>query len=171
MGGDNGDGMRYLIVRPENGGILDLFRFLVWDNRVCASKFLEGSEDDVDELIRGTSEPADHRWVIIVSIVMRKLIAVFGKPMEWAGYLFEFFLNLLSLNGNNLFALISNFFRGTISTTLSYYINFFILFCHLSINALDTWEATFYTLHHLYSRYNFSKLTSLKLGKIIRGLK
>ncbi|KAL1810635.1 hypothetical protein DCAR_0730348 [Daucus carota subsp. sativus] len=109
MAGGNGNRMRYLIVKPENGGIVDLFRFLVWNNRVCASKFVESSDDDVDDL---TSWPKDHRWVIIVSIVMRKLIAVFGKPMEWAGYLFEFFLNLLSLNGDNLFALIYNFFRG-----------------------------------------------------------
>lgn len=116
MAGGNGNRMRYLIVKPENGGIVDLFRFLVWNNRVCASKFVESSDDDVDDL---TSWPKDHRWVIIVSIVMRKLIAVFGKPMEWAGYLFEFFLNLLSLNGDNLFALIYNFFRGTASTTLS----------------------------------------------------
>ena len=116
MAGGNGNRMRYLIVKPENGGIVDLFRFLVWNNRGCASKFVESSDDDVDDL---TSWPKDHRWVIIVSIVMRKLIAVFGKPMEWAGYLFEFFLNLLSLNGDNLFALIYNFFRGTASTTLS----------------------------------------------------
>lgn len=91
---------RYLIVRPENGGIGDLFRFIAWGNEACCFRFLESSEEEKGEL-------DDSRWVIIVSIVARKLISFFGKPMEWTGYFVDFLLNLLSENGN-LFGLLYN---------------------------------------------------------------
>ncbi|KAF8401176.1 hypothetical protein HHK36_014480 [Tetracentron sinense] len=88
------DQMRYLIVRPEKGGIRDLFRFLVVAlGKGAGAKFLESSE----ELGAMTG---DHRWVIVVSIIVRKIIAVVGKPMEWTGYFLEFLLNLVSDNGD-----------------------------------------------------------------------
>lgn len=91
----------FLIVKPENGGILDLFKFLALNNQQSVAKFLEGSHGDgvvvFEEEVNG-----DNRWGIVVSIIARKVIKIFGKPLEWTGYLVEFILNLLSLNGNFL---------------------------------------------------------------------
>ncbi|KAI3463181.1 hypothetical protein Pfo_019844 [Paulownia fortunei] len=100
----------FLIVRHENGAILDLFKFLVFNDQESGAKFLESCHGDgvfQEELLGdggggGGEVTPDHRWVIVVSIIVRKIIKVFGKPMEWAGYLVEFILNLLSLNGNFL---------------------------------------------------------------------
>ncbi|PSS18161.1 Lipase [Actinidia chinensis var. chinensis] len=117
------DTLRYMILRPENGGIRDLFRFLVSADRASAAKFVETSDEDAvaaeflgsggDDDGDGGDVPPDHRWVIFVSIVIRKVIALFGKPMEWSGYLFEFFLNLLSENGN-LLGLLYNLLFGKV---------------------------------------------------------
>ena len=108
-GDDDGcKGLNYLIVRPENGGIRDLLRYTVWSDVGCGLRFLEGSDEDVV-----IGEAADHRLVIVVSIIARKVIAVLGKPMEWTGYLVDFILNLLSQNGD-LTGLLYNFVHGTL---------------------------------------------------------
>ncbi|KAH7865372.1 hypothetical protein Vadar_005738 [Vaccinium darrowii] len=108
---------RYLIVRPQNGGITDLFRFLVSADKASAAKFLEASDGDTfaAELLGGDDGgiTPDHRWVIFVSIIVGKVLSVFGKPMEWSGCLFEFFLNFLSENGG-LLGLICNLLQGKI---------------------------------------------------------
>ncbi|RWV97799.1 hypothetical protein GW17_00039393 [Ensete ventricosum] len=88
-------GFGYLILRPDGGGLVDLARFLVSGGN--ARKFLQSSEEE-DGGGPGPI-PGDHRWVILVSILVRRIIAFFGKPMAWCGMLVEFLLNLLSLNG------------------------------------------------------------------------
>ncbi|KAL6996169.1 hypothetical protein U1Q18_006305 [Sarracenia purpurea var. burkii] len=118
---------RYLIVRPENGGIRDLFRFLISPDREIAAKFIESSDGDVvrEELKAGGDDGDDsgatpaHRWVIFVSIIVRKILSLLSKPMEWTGYVFEFFLNLLSDNGN-LLHLLYNLLRGNSCISTSY---------------------------------------------------
>lgn len=66
--------------------------------------------------VRGDDgDTPEHRWVIFVSILVRKIIAICGKPMEWMGYLVEFILNLLSHNGG-LLGLLFNALHGKIST-------------------------------------------------------
>lgn len=116
--GTSGD-FRYLIVKPQNGGLGDLVRFLRKKDVESCVKFLEVSDDGVleEELLGATlgddGETPDHRWVIFVSIVARKVITMFKKPMEWFGYLVEFFLNLLSLNGGFL-GLPFNLLRGRV---------------------------------------------------------
>lgn len=105
---------RYLIVKPQNGGIGDLARFLINNDIYSAAKFLDASDDGVlrEELLGDAAGEAPyHRWVIFVSILVRKIIAVVGKPMEWTGYLVEFILNLLSHNGSFL-GLLFNILRG-----------------------------------------------------------
>ena len=97
---------RFLIVRPERGGVGDLLRYAVGGGG-GVTRFLEASDDGV----LGPEEEADHRWVIVVSIVVRKLIGLLGKPMEWAGFVVDFLLNLLSENGG-LSGLLCNFLRG-----------------------------------------------------------
>ncbi|KAA8541564.1 hypothetical protein F0562_022716 [Nyssa sinensis] len=109
------ESFRYLIFRPENGGIGDLFRFLVLSNKASGAKFLESSDHDfvAEALLGGGGVTPDHRWVIFVSIIVRKIIALFGKPMEWTGYIVEFLLNLLSENGN-LLGLLYNLLHGKV---------------------------------------------------------
>ncbi|KAJ4962979.1 hypothetical protein NE237_022918 [Protea cynaroides] len=92
--------LSYLILPPENGGILDLIRFLLplvhySDVGVADAdkEFVEISQQE-SELLDN-----DHRWVILVSIIARKVIALLAKPMMLMGCFLEFFLNLLSLNG------------------------------------------------------------------------
>ncbi|CAH1422934.1 unnamed protein product [Lactuca virosa] len=117
MATEDGDNFRYLIVQPENGGITDLFRYGILGNKASGAKFFETSDEQTlhEELSvggdRGGGETPAHRWVIIVSIVMRKLIKFFGKPMEWTGYVVDFLLNLLSLNGG-LLGLLFNLLQG-----------------------------------------------------------
>ncbi|KAL6010468.1 hypothetical protein ACLOJK_000901 [Asimina triloba] len=84
---------QYMIVRPENGRLVDIFRLLLsaeWG--VPAAGFLETSDQRVGRI------GGDHRWIIVVSIIIRRIIAAFRKPMEWTGILVEFVLNLLSEN-------------------------------------------------------------------------
>nr|GEW31582.1 hypothetical protein [Tanacetum cinerariifolium] len=108
---------KYLIVDPSNGGIRDLVSYGLFGNKASGAKFLEGSDDGViyDQLSDdgdGEKETWDHRWVIIVSIIMRKLIKLFGKPMEFFGSVVDFFLNLLSINGGGFFSLFLTFVQG-----------------------------------------------------------
>ncbi|KAM2993575.1 hypothetical protein FF2_045656 [Malus domestica] len=102
------DEFRYLIVRPEKGGVRDLFRYSVLADVDSGARFLESSDE---EAVGGVAEV--HRWVIVVSIIARKIIGFFGKPMEWTGYVVDFILNLLSLNGG-VFGLLTAPLRGTV---------------------------------------------------------
>ncbi|KAL3528528.1 hypothetical protein ACH5RR_007850 [Cinchona calisaya] len=112
-----GNFSRYLIVNPQNGGIRDLARFLIKKDKQSGAKFLESSDDRIiqEELLGGTDdeETPDGRWVIFVSILVRKIIAIFGKPMEWTGFLVEFFLNFFSANGG-FFGVLYNILHGEI---------------------------------------------------------
>ncbi|XP_051119090.1 triacylglycerol lipase OBL1 isoform X2 [Andrographis paniculata] len=114
-GGEFVEGFDFLIVRDENGGVFDLFKFLAWNDAQSGAKFLVGGGGgggwSGEELISGGG--GDHRWVIVVSIIVRKIIKIFGKPMEWMGCALEFVLNLLSLNGNFL-GLLNRFLHGTV---------------------------------------------------------
>ncbi|KAK8331151.1 hypothetical protein V6Z11_A10G055500 [Gossypium hirsutum] len=106
--GIQGEDFRYLIVRPYKGGIWDVLKYSLRGDIECGSKFLESSDQG---LVGG--EAADHRWIILVSIVARRIIHFLGKPMELTGYGVDFFLNLLSQNGS-LFGLFYNLLRGDI---------------------------------------------------------
>ncbi|KAE8707979.1 hypothetical protein F3Y22_tig00110365pilonHSYRG00119 [Hibiscus syriacus] len=85
------DVFRYLIVRPDEGGIWDLLSYSLSGDRDSLFKFLESSNQDAVVVAGG--EAADHRWVILVSIVARKILHFLGKPMELTGYVVDFFLN------------------------------------------------------------------------------
>lgn len=117
-GADDGcNGFNYLIVRPEKGGIRDLFRYTVWSDVGSGLRFLESSDEE-----SAAREAAAQRWVLVVSIIARKIIAVLGKPMEWIGYVVDFILNLLSQNGD-LPGLLYNLVFGNVTISL------FVLFC------------------------------------------
>lgn len=97
----------YLIVNPENGGIVDLLKYLLLGDISSGVKFLEAEA----EAVLVGEEAADHRWVIVVSIIARKIIGSFAKPMEYTGFVVDFILNLLSQNGNIL-GLLYNLLHG-----------------------------------------------------------
>ncbi|WOL08516.1 hypothetical protein Cni_G17269 [Canna indica] len=102
---------KYLMVKPCDGSLTDLFHFLV--SGAKSYKFLKTSKDE-NEGERGLGPiSGDHRLVILVSILVRRIIAAFGKPMEWCGILVEFLLNLLLLNGG-LRCLFFNLFSGKV---------------------------------------------------------
>ncbi|XP_022955874.1 uncharacterized protein LOC111457726 isoform X2 [Cucurbita moschata] len=106
--GNDGDDFSYLVVRPEKGGIRDVFRCWVWPDGDGGRRFFEGSEEGVfGAMVLG------RRWVIVVSILIRKVIAALAKPMEWTGNVVEFSLNLLSMNGN-ISGLFCNIVRGEV---------------------------------------------------------
>ncbi|XP_021720363.1 uncharacterized protein LOC110688007 [Chenopodium quinoa] len=120
------DEWRYMIVRPEKAGIRDLWKFWRKGDIKSGSKFILSNsccdddviqEDDYEELDleewRLLFDGKDNRWVIIVSILVRRLIKLFGKPLELIGNFVDFSLNLLSLNCN-LFRLASNFLQGKV---------------------------------------------------------
>ncbi|KAK9066137.1 hypothetical protein SSX86_013458 [Deinandra increscens subsp. villosa] len=103
--GDSSSSSRYLIVEPANGGITDLLRFGIFNNKASGAKFLLHSHSHSQE------EEEDHRLVIMVSIIVMKLIKLFGEPIDWTGYLVDFILNLLSINGG-LLNLLANLLQG-----------------------------------------------------------
>ena len=102
-------GFRYLIVRPENGGITDLLRSFVRGGEATVMKFVDCSDEELLGAV-------DHRWVISVSVIARKIISVFRKPMEWTGCLVEFLLNVFSHNGS-LMGLLYNLLHGWYSAS------------------------------------------------------
>ncbi|KAI4386900.1 hypothetical protein MLD38_004778 [Melastoma candidum] len=96
-GGVPSNGFHFLEVNPHTGGIRDLFKYWVFGDVISGAKFLDGS----DPVGVGT-DVVDHRWVILVSVMVRKVVMFFKKPLEWTGILVEFLLNLVSLNGGFL---------------------------------------------------------------------
>eukprot|EP01018_Ginkgo_biloba_P008006 Gb_19035 [translate_table: standard] len=80
----------YLIVHPDNGGILELLFFILLVRK--RHGFIECPEH-----IR--ARQMDHRWVIKASIPVRKFLKFVAKPMAGVGIRIEFILNLLSNNG------------------------------------------------------------------------
>ncbi|KMT04710.1 hypothetical protein BVRB_7g168920 [Beta vulgaris subsp. vulgaris] len=113
------DEWKYMIIRPEKAGVGDLWRFWRKGDIESGSKFIKSNyEEDYYGILDIQKwslmfEGKDNRWVIVVSVIARKLIKGVAKPMEFIGYFVDFLLNLLALNGN-LFGLFINFLRGKV---------------------------------------------------------
>ncbi|KAK0595758.1 hypothetical protein LWI29_009727 [Acer saccharum] len=114
---DENNGFEYLIVRPERGRTVDLVRYMLWGDIMSGVSFLETSSDEyLAEQVQLAADhpvPADRRLIIVASILVRKIVALLRKPLEYTGYAVEFILNLLSLNAN-LSGLIYNLFHGKV---------------------------------------------------------
>lgn len=82
----------YLIIRPENGGILDVLRFLFLARK--GNRFIEYLEH-----VESRADTFGSRWIITVSILVRQFLHLVAKPMAVGGVCMEFILNLLSHNG------------------------------------------------------------------------
>lgn len=111
--GGPSDGFRFLEVNPNGGGIRDLFKYGVLGDVSSGVKFLDGSDS-----VGVGDVAADHRWVILVSVIVRRVVMFLGKPLEWTGILVELLLNLVSLNGGFL-GLFCNTILGTVDFLFS----------------------------------------------------
>ncbi|EPS70673.1 hypothetical protein M569_04088, partial [Genlisea aurea] len=128
----------------------DLFEFLAFDDLGKGAKFLETGEEGGLPIalgkLFGHDSGAAHRWVIVVSIIARKIIKFFGRPLKWTGNFMEFVLNLLSLNGDFL-GLVYRFVQGNVVMPIRDSETFISAIGHIDgrINLLlldrgETWE-------------------------------
>lgn len=100
-------GFKHLIIWPRRAKFVHLLRFLIGaDMGPDGPMFLESS--GFRDCVLGGR---DHRFVIVVSVIVRRVISLFAFLMKWTGYAVDFLLNLLNLNGN-LIGLVSNFIQG-----------------------------------------------------------
>lgn len=103
----------FLIVNPNKGRKRDIFKYMVGNNTKSGMNFLDSSE----ETVKGGAA-VDHRWILLVSIIIRRILALINTPLKYFGYLVDFFLNLISQNGG-FCSICSNFLQGINSTSLS----------------------------------------------------
>lgn len=104
-------GSKYLLLRPEEVGFLDLFHIL-YSSELQKKDFLDVPLEDADDpLLFFTLR---RRWLIFVSIVLQKLLILFKEPMAWLGSTLELFLNYSTANGGYSW-LLFNFLTGTIT--------------------------------------------------------
>ncbi|KAK9099647.1 hypothetical protein Syun_026692 [Stephania yunnanensis] len=105
MMNNNEERCRYEIVRAERGSIADVLRWMLLSDNHAADAFLESSSTEWSRSSSSSSDVVyddDKRWVLMMSVIIRKFIGAMAKPMEWSGWVVEYFLNLLSLNGQLL---------------------------------------------------------------------
>ncbi|KAI9165799.1 hypothetical protein LWI28_020745 [Acer negundo] len=95
----------YMVLNPEEVGLFDLINMLFSSN-IEKRKFVDSSEVEEQDFWR--------RWIMFISIVVQKLLLFFSKPMSIFGSAIEFFLNLLSINGN-LASLLLNLVQGKVT--------------------------------------------------------
>ncbi|TXG59424.1 hypothetical protein EZV62_013997 [Acer yangbiense] len=95
----------YMVLNPEEVGLFDLVNMLFSSN-IEKRKFVDSSEVEEQDFWR--------RWIMFISIVVQKLLLFFAKPMSIFGSAIEFFLNLLSINGN-LASLLLNLVQGKVT--------------------------------------------------------
>ncbi|KAK9923890.1 hypothetical protein M0R45_032288 [Rubus argutus] len=106
------DESSYVILRPEGGRLLDLLKFNFLGDVGSGFQFMQGvlqGTDDVGQMMFAFDEA--HRMAVVVSIIARKILAWLGTPIKWFGYLLEYILNFISLNGN-LWGLLCNLVQG-----------------------------------------------------------
>ncbi|KDP40609.1 hypothetical protein JCGZ_24608 [Jatropha curcas] len=96
----------FLIVDPLKGRKRDIVKYLVTKNTKSGMSFLDSSEEG----IKGGAAN-DHRWILLVSIIIRRVLAFINTPLEYLGYVVDFFLNLFSQNGG-VCGIFSNVLHG-----------------------------------------------------------
>ncbi|KDP31939.1 hypothetical protein JCGZ_12400 [Jatropha curcas] len=99
---DKGFSSRYMILKPEELRLFDLFNIL-FSSDIGKRKFLDSAE--------AKEESFERRWLIFISIVVQKMLKLFSTPLSFLGSMIEMWLNLLSCNGN-FFRLLFNLLRG-----------------------------------------------------------
>ncbi|TYH99275.1 hypothetical protein ES332_A11G056000v1 [Gossypium tomentosum] len=95
----------YLVLRPNEVSVLDLFR-LLWDHELEKKAFVECPPEKFQENIR-------RKWLIFMSLSSQKMLLHAAKPLRWIGEKLEMWVNLVSLN-DNIFVLFFNLLRGKV---------------------------------------------------------
>lgn len=103
----------FLIVDPHKGRKRDIFNFLFTKNEWSGMRFLDGSDEGV---VRGAV--SDHRWILLVSVIIRRILAFINTPLMYLGYVVDFFLNLISQNGG-VSGILCNSLQGIHTTSTS----------------------------------------------------
>ncbi|KAL6951907.1 hypothetical protein U1Q18_047511 [Sarracenia purpurea var. burkii] len=93
----------YLVLKPEEASLLDLFRFLC-SSDVKKRKFIRCPEPENLRALR-------RRWVIFIVVLVQKLLLSMEKPLAWTGNAIQMWLNLPSFNGGFRLLLL-NLFTG-----------------------------------------------------------
>ncbi|KDP40612.1 hypothetical protein JCGZ_24611 [Jatropha curcas] len=107
-GNNNNNRNRYLIVSPKKAGKWSLFKYLALGDTKSGRKFLDSSEEEEKD-----GAVSYHRMVILMSIIVRRILAFIAKPLMYLGFVVDFFLNLLSENGD-FHGLLINFLHGKV---------------------------------------------------------
>ncbi|RWR76986.1 Phospholipase A1-IIbeta [Cinnamomum micranthum f. kanehirae] len=97
----------YLIYRPEEVGFFDLLCLCLVKSRLSDCKFVESSHRKFVEssLSLGSKledESAIANWILGFTLIIQKILLRLDVPLRILGFIIEFSLNLLSLNGGFL---------------------------------------------------------------------
>ncbi|MCD7460603.1 hypothetical protein HAX54_043880 [Datura stramonium] len=96
----------YMLLKPEECGVLDLARIVFSSNKNMGQKeFVDCPDEEM------TEEPFSRRWVIFISILVQKILLATAKPLAGFGNAIEYWLNLQNVNGG-FFRLVFNSIRG-----------------------------------------------------------
>nr|XP_010943092.1 uncharacterized protein LOC105060914 isoform X1 [Elaeis guineensis] len=93
----------YMVIRPDKGGMADLF-YLLYSSNVSDNRSIEcpiGTQ--VDQIGR--------RWAIFISLLLQRTLLFWRKPLAWVGAAVEFWLNLLTDN-HGFGSLLHSLLRG-----------------------------------------------------------
>ncbi|XP_050234292.1 triacylglycerol lipase OBL1-like [Mercurialis annua] len=125
----------FLIVDPKKGKKRDIFKYLVSNDVKSGMKFLESSEDDV----KGGAA-VDHRSILLVSIIIRRLMTFLETPLKLLGIIIEFILNFISQNGG-FSGILNNFLRANVKIPKKGTENFLSTIGHLD-GRIDLYKTT-----------------------------
>ncbi|XP_065866571.1 triacylglycerol lipase OBL1-like [Euphorbia lathyris] len=95
----------FLIVNPKKGKKRDTVKYMVGKNVKSGMAFLDSSEEGLKGGLA-----VDHRWILLVSIIICRILNLIQKPLRYIGLFTDFFLNLLSQNGG-FSGILHNFFH------------------------------------------------------------
>ncbi|KAA8547100.1 hypothetical protein F0562_003529 [Nyssa sinensis] len=82
---------KYLVLKPEEASLLDLFHIL-FSGEIESRKFVK--------CLKVKEKFLERRGIIFFSVVVQKVLQFTAKPMSWFGSKFELWLNLVSSNNN-----------------------------------------------------------------------
>lgn len=93
----------YLVLKPEEGGMRDLFQ-LLYSRNICRNGHVDCPEGT-------TLEDLNRRWLIFVSLLAQVVLLRLRNPILWIGSVIEWWPNLL-LENTNLQTLLLNLLKG-----------------------------------------------------------
>ncbi|EEF29057.1 triacylglycerol lipase, putative [Ricinus communis] len=125
----------FLVVDPKKGRKRDIFKYLVRKDVKSGMSFLDSSEEGV----KGGAA-VDHRWILLVSIIIRRVLALIDTPLKYLGYVIDFFLNLISQN-SGFSGILNNFLHGKLKIPMRGTEHFISTIGHLD-GRIDLYRST-----------------------------